>query len=103
MDNVTVSAQTIVNRTIEAFRDRANHCDPDDWSDGESYRAYIAVLRSGASWANGDRSVVATVVDTEDGRLWHYVASEALDSAGQDLPDSAYIQQLSPTCWQMTW
>jgi hypothetical protein len=98
-----ITAQTIVERTNQAFRDRADHCDPDDWTCRETYRDYVAVLRTGRSWANGERSVVASVVDTDDGRLWHYVASEALDSAGQDLPDSAYIQQLSPTCWQMIW
>lgn len=96
-------ASEVATRTCQAFRDRADHVDPDDWSTDQGYHEYVAVLRSGTAWVIGPRCVVATVADTADGRLWHYVASEGLDSAGQDLPETAFIEQLSPVSWQLTW
>ena len=78
------------------------------WSDRDAGQRLLALYRRAAAWpaASTDPSrpfaVVADVSGPDD-HVWGYVASDLLDWAGQDLPDSALISELSPGRWQLAW
>jgi hypothetical protein len=85
------------------FATYADAQDPRDWGDEYSRLRFLSVLRSGDARAVADRSVAVSVADHQPNNCWGYVASYALDHAGQNLPDTAVINQVSATVAIISW
>lgn len=81
------------------FQKMADSEDAHDWINRDSYRAYVAMLRTGRARVVNGTKVVARVAP---GTCWGYVTADALDSAGQNLPDTACIDARRNTAI-LTW
>jgi hypothetical protein len=85
------------------LRDHASRVDFRDWSSIDSYRAFVALLRSGTAWRVGANTVVA-MVSGPDADVWGYVVANAFDDATQDydLPN-AHIRPVTdiPRCYTL--
>jgi hypothetical protein len=77
------TAQEIAAAVPGILRDRADHDDPRDWANIDSYRRFVAMLRSGVAWVVNDTTVAAQVIGP-DADIWSYVIAEAFDTASQD-------------------
>lgn len=96
-----IALDVIAERARQAFQDRADNEHWRDWNYPDSYRRYVALLRSGRTWVGCNGSVFARVTGP-DVDIWGYVASDALDNAGQDLGDSWMIEDIRPGIYRLT-
>jgi hypothetical protein len=80
-----MNTKAIVAAANARFQERANDARYESWSDdgsiGSSELRFAAVWATGKAWVAADGAVVASVADNKDGRIWGYVASDALDYA----------------------
>src|ERR1022692_2509368 len=65
----------------DLFDDRADACTVSQWSDAESYRRYVALLRSGTAWSCPQAGYVVASVSGPDLETWTHVAAEVLHQA----------------------
>jgi hypothetical protein len=82
-------------RCVDAMRiaqERADTEHPYDWTSGESFRRYVAQLRSFEACPAGPRRILARITAGEDEHVFSTIVGETLDAAGQDLPGSALIE-----------
>lgn len=61
-----------------------------------------AAWRALAAWETNANTVTATVTGPQ-AEVFGYVAADALDYAGQDLPDTAVIVRNGPSRYSITW
>jgi hypothetical protein len=97
-----IALNVIAQRAAERFTERADTENWRDWTYPDSYRRYVAMLRTGQAWVGCNGSVFARVTGP-DVDIWGYAASEALDSAGQDLTDPEWmIEDIRPGVCRLT-
>lgn len=77
-------AERVAAVAMRVARERADREDPSDWTTGESYGDFVAVLRSMQAWTEGPEWDPVVVVrsrlrPTEE--FWGYLAAEVLDVA----------------------
>lgn len=105
--NVSSIAAQIIVKAKERQAERVEQEEtngPYDWSDMDSLREYIAVLKS-AVFTESVNTVYVTVADTWHGRLWSWSGAEMLDAASQgfNLPETVRIEECSPTTHALVW
>lgn len=97
-----MDAREVVELVKGAFRTRAAEASAAGWTDAAVGRDFVAVLHTGRVREVDSRCVVASVADTPDGRVWGYVAAEALESVRQELGDAG-IERVSATSFSLMW
>jgi len=91
-------------RARDRTRERADSEDWRDWMWPESYRRYVALLRTVKTHVGVNGSVFCRV-SGPDVDVWGYVASEALDGAFGELGmdgDDWMIEDIRPGIYRLT-
>jgi hypothetical protein len=90
-----------VRRAADYIADRiatARDGSDGDWRNPDVRAAFLRALDGITVYSPGPGRVVATIADTHHGRLWHYVAHDALRAA---CPADGEVRQVAATMYHL--
>lgn len=79
-----------------------------DWTDASRGRALAELYKRASAWPGlpiyrGTTYMLVCSVEGPDADVWGYVAGDLLDYVGQDLPDTARIDEIGEGKYALSW